>query len=384
VGDGVYPTPSIRLCDPVAHRISLRSTSHQPPATSHQPPATSHRPRFAELNTAFVRRCQLAAWKAHKKECITPDVRVLRMKGVLDQMRSAHEVGDSATVILLGVELEKDFAVPITYASRDSMLISMLDWVARALSRTGSYRNSMVYFNREAVVCERTEQYENRARCLSNVGSMQLYFLDLSGAKVTFEKVHAIAEKAGNFELLGKAYAGLSSIARHRGFKEEAMEFAQQSLVASGLMLDGQCHKSRDLGKSLIAVINCSDIDGDDFDETLIQRLLVHAAAVDEEEPGGSNQLVVASYFAYRRHFAMARHDEGLVHCKAVIRLAQEERFLQSPIVQDMATDAESMLVHMHDVGVLEWYGPSGFTTVPWMSAVRVSRHPKHNDLVIS
>ena len=162
------------------------------------------------------------------------------------------------------------------------------------------------------------------------------------------------------------------------------MEFAQQSLIASGLMLDGQIHKSRDHSKALIAIINCSDIDGDDFDETLIPRLLAQAEAVDVDEIGGSNHCVVAASLAYRRHFAMARHDEGLVHCKAVIRISQEKRFLQSAIVQDLATDAESMLVHMHDVGVLDWYGPSGFTTVPSMSAVRVCRRQKPEDRIIS
>jgi tetratricopeptide (TPR) repeat protein len=298
-------------------------------------------------------RCQTADWKKHKKICITPIDRKLRIQDlVLTQMVDAFDRWDSARVISLGAQAEADLLI-IYFPLKEKVEGELLEMMARAFARTAQYSTSLEYFERLLLLFDPKEKYNEHTRTQIRIADMHVSLNQFDKAKVIYTNVHAIGERDGNFEFHSKSCLGLCRVEKEAGNKTRAIEFAHQALIAADLLLDGEYSKARDQAQAIIEIINFSDMKSEEFDETLLTRLDELTTAVDANEEGGSSLCVKSADLQWRRHWYMSRWLECANACAKVMRLANQSRFRQTQDVQSISVEANQIIETLYGLGLI-------------------------------
>jgi tetratricopeptide (TPR) repeat protein len=267
-------------------------------------------------------------------------------------MAHAFADGDFAKVLSLNQAVEKDFALKMIFKNRDEIYIEAMDLMARTYCGMNEHASAMTFYKKEIAMCVAVKDSSRHAKCLSRFAACELALGHVDDATATYKTVQGMSEESGDFLVLSMALVGLSHVANRTGHKQEALEMAEQSLIAAGLMLDGQYTKSRHQATAITTIIECSDINLVCFDETLITRLLALAKEINETEPEGSIHVVSAALWACRRHCAMGRHAEALEQCNEILLLAKQKRFMQVAGVQYMADAAKHLTTFMGFMGL--------------------------------
>ena len=260
-------------------------------------------------------------------------------------MHDHQERWDSAAVLELGALQEAELKVCRSKSESVNLAIEieLLDQTARALSRQGRSLAAIDYYTRGAAVCEQAGQFQRQGRTLSCKAELQASIGLYGDAKITFGEVHRLGEELGEFELYCKSCLGLSNVARLEGDLTKGVSLAYEALTAAGLLQNGQYGKARDTAKSILAIVKCSDLHAADFDESLLDRLVVLGTEIDldDREGGGSVVCIQAAELQYTRHLSQGRLVQGAHACQEVVRFAKQDRFLNQIKVQSMAEVAK-------------------------------------------
>jgi len=268
-------------------------------------------------------------------------------------MVEAHDLWDSTRVLSLGEQAEADLLI-IDFPLKKKVEIELLEMMARAFSRTAQYSKSRIYFEQLLSLFDPIEKHREHTRTKMRIADMCSVLGDLEKAKVLYSEVFETGQRDGNFEYHSKACLGLSRIEKENGNKDDAVELAQQALIAAGLMLDGDYGKDRDAAQSIIAILGFSDIKSENFDENLLARLEELTTAVDANEHGGSSLCVKAAELHWRREFAMSRWSQCANACVKTMKLANQTRFKQNPDVQAVYKKAFETIETLYRLGLIE------------------------------
>ena len=271
---------------------------------------------------------------------------------VLTEMVDAHERWDSTRVLSIGEQAEADLAI-IDFPLKKRVEIEMLEMMARAFSRTAQCSKARSYFEQLLSLFDPVEKHREYTRTQLRIADMCNILRDFGKAKVLYEVVNAAGERDGNFEYHSKACLGLCRIERETGNKNDAMELARQALIAADLMMDGDFGKERDAAQAIICILEFSDINSENFDETLLTRLEVLTTAVDANEDGGSSLCVKAAEIQWHREFAMSRWSQCANACAKTMRLASQTRFKQNPEVQAVYKRALQTVQSLNVIGYI-------------------------------
>lgn len=234
--------------------------------------------------------------------------------------------------------------------------MELYDMLARAFSRKKRFADALEIYDHAVVVCDRIGDFKRQGRLLCCKAEMQRVQKQMGAAKLTYEKVQRLGEiNGGCSELHSKACAGLSDVARLEGRLPQALELAHESLKAVGCIPDGQYARDRDEANAIVCIVECSDLYGADFDDSLLSRLSKLTISIDvDDREGGSTLCIRAQEFQARRHLDQGRITEGAEAYRELIRLAAEHRFLQMVDVQAKSHAAKETLVNLIQLGLIE------------------------------
>jgi tetratricopeptide (TPR) repeat protein len=295
--------------------------------------------------------CQKASWKQHKLVCISPPDRSKRITHAVEYgMPAAENNFDSATVIKLGSMVEADLLV-VTFANdsvQNEVFRRVFEKMGRAYSRQGDLPTSVIYHDKAISVWERIGDPLRLGRCIYGKCYLQMKMAQHAEAKVGFERLRALADADGLFELQGKAFIGLSQLARSDGRTSEAMEFARQALTSAGLQLPGDYGKDTDEANAIFQIIECCKVESPDLDEGLLHRLQELGVAIDADERQGGSlvSLRVANLWGLR-YTALEKVPEAIAAYKELIRLAENPKFAQMAQVQKFSASAEWQIMRL-------------------------------------
>jgi len=296
-----------------------------------------------QLNS-LCRRCQKNAWKGHKQFCTEQAAAKRCVKAIAVTMVEAEARWDSRTVIEAGRAVEADLsALTIGTSAYDAELRRHhSERMGRAFSRQRDYKTAVRYYDKFIAICEHSpDSCKLLARGLCLKADIQVHLMDLDGAWLSYERVGKLGERDGLFEMYAKATLGLSNIACLRGDKQKGLELAREGRAAVLLLEDSDYAKARTKASAILAIISCSDVDAEDFDETLLERLTVLAVDIDADpREGGSTICVRAAELRGARHLARWRVEEAVAAYKEIVEMAKEERFSQMSNVQQASCRA--------------------------------------------
>jgi tetratricopeptide (TPR) repeat protein len=301
-------------------------------------------------------RCQLAGWTEHKKLCVTPVQLVERVAlAISTEIPAAQERWDSATVIKVGLRTVDDLERCVWKSQdlSDSLTVDLHEQLGRAYSRSGLFTAAAHHFGLASLACVRIEKFARQGLILANKADMQFKAGDFGAALETFAKVENLGEKGGVFDLYARACLGRSRCAAKSGDGAAAMLMAQESLKATGCLLDNQFGKNRMEASALLCICTLSDMHADDFDEKLLNRLLELGAAIEADpREGGTTLHIYALELVARRHLSVGRLGVGVAAYKHVLHLVADPRFAQMEDIQHVGKMAKEMLAEVQFFGL--------------------------------
>ena len=303
-------------------------------------------------------RCQENDWKSHQLHCITPKDRLLRVLNLLTtSMREAQKQWDSATVVRLGMQcmIDLKYCRFLDQNVQDNAENALFEFLARSYSRQNQWAMAMQFYDRAIVVNDRMKDFTRKGRCLYGKAQMQMSLGRYDDAKIVYQAVDDIGRESGDFELYGKASLGLSRVAKKSGNVEKAMELAYEAKKAAGLLLDNQWGQNRLEVEAVILIIELSDIQATDFDDTLIEKALLLGAAVDADpREGGSLHSLQAMELQGRRQMFMGQHQDSAKTFAQLLVQAKQSDYRQVPDVSKMVTRVTQHLKVLVDIGVVD------------------------------
>ena len=289
-------------------------------------------------------RCQKADWRQHKQTCvetISNEARTARLVDSVSSMYAKRDGGDFAGVVALGKQAEKDLAL---VRDLDDLGVkkSILDLMGLAFSRLPDFPEAVRYYKRLAAYAETLGLFTQQGDALMNIGRVNMNMGNTAEAYSMYEKARDIGVRGGYFSLESSSCEGLSGLARREERTAEALEFAQQAVIAAECMQDDEHGKQTSGAAGVLAVIMCSDIVSPLFDEALIHRY-GDLARVLEGKCNSEDHVKVHELWAMR-HLAMDRTRECLDECREIVALAANPRLAQMIDVQQMAEHAVEMI----------------------------------------
>jgi hypothetical protein len=116
-------------------------------------------------------------------------------------------------------------------------------------------------------------------------------------------------------------------------------------------MLDSDPSKQREKANAIFVVINNSDIEEADFDETLLHRATAICTTL-KHRPDSTHHVNAQSLWC-QRHAAMGRHSECADACLELLAMAAAPRMAQSVCVQQMAHEVKNVMRDMRFHGLI-------------------------------
>jgi tetratricopeptide (TPR) repeat protein len=273
---------------------------------------------------------------------MSPEARTARLvETVRIKMVAAQGRGDWQEVISLGRLAEKDLAL-VHDLDDVGVEAALLDMMGLASEKLRNDAEAVRYYERLAALFATHGLFMEQGRALMNLGQTRQNMGALVEAAAIYEKVRDIGVRGGYFAMESKSCQGLARLAILEGRKAEGLEFAQQALIAAGLMLDDEFGQQRNEADAVLTVINCSDLASPDFDEALIHRYAGLVRAL-EDQADSTDHVNVQRVWA-GRHAAMGRQREFADACREILALAAAPRMAQMVNVQQMAAKARARL----------------------------------------
>ena len=268
--------------------------------------------------------------------------RIARFTRTVHAMEVEQNGGQYTQVVSLGLEvwMEEDVAL-IRGLDHQQLEVGWLDMMSIALASMGQITEAIPYFERLVDVWGDMCDYRTQALVLINLGKA----IDTAALECThgrsvdiFEKVRTTGTHAGWFDIESNACEGLSSLALQAARPVEAMEFAQQAVVAADLMLEDDFASHHTRANALKTVLRCCDLTSANFDEHILEKYRLTAEQIWGEYD--SMHLVDVYGTWVTRHFHMGRTVECEEAYAKVLQLAAFPKMQQNNSVARIVKNA--------------------------------------------
>ncbi|KAJ1490325.1 hypothetical protein T484DRAFT_3358431 [Baffinella frigidus] len=172
--------------------------------------------------------CQNAAWKKHKKSCMSPAARRARfIETVNIKMSDAHGRGDYEQVILLGRLAEKDLALLTPDDIEECpMHRFLLNSMGHAFTRQQRYSEAVPYYERLAALFASQGHFIEQGQALMNLGRVRMTVGARVEAAAIYEKVRDMASRIWRERMGGRRRRW--SLRRRRWLRRSAWRMMRQ------------------------------------------------------------------------------------------------------------------------------------------------------------
>jgi len=170
--------------------------------------------------------CQNAAWKGHKKTCVTLD-------DVFERVNAAHLRRDGREVLKWEGRME-EMMQNHTDAGCNTILARFVDAHSRVLISTGSKDNALSIVRLETRRVEhlgKMQRFRDQGDALCGVAHHLLILDRRQEAGTYLQRARKIAEAHGFFLVECKSCLGLGKLAMAEGREEEGVELMRNALV---------------------------------------------------------------------------------------------------------------------------------------------------------
>ena len=170
--------------------------------------------------------CQIAAWKGHKKTCVTLD-------DVVERVNAAHIREDWRAVLKWEGRMEEMMEVR-TDAGCNKILEVFIDAHGRAFNSTGSKDDSLSIVRletRRVEVLGKMQRFRDQGEALCRTADCLSVLDKHQEAEAYFQRARKIAEAHGFFSVECIACLGLGNLAMAEGRQEEGVDLLRNALV---------------------------------------------------------------------------------------------------------------------------------------------------------
>jgi len=170
--------------------------------------------------------CQNAAWKGHKKSCVT-------LEDVVERVNAAYLRRDWREVLKWERRME-EIMEDGPDAACNTILAVFVDAHRMAFNSTGSKDHSLSIVRletRHAEVLGKMQRFRDQGRALCSVADILRCLGKRQEAEGFFQRARKIAEAHGFFSVECRSCLGLGSLARDGGRDEEGVELMRNALV---------------------------------------------------------------------------------------------------------------------------------------------------------
>jgi len=170
--------------------------------------------------------CQIAAWKGHKKTCVTLD-------DVVERVNAAHIREDWRAVLKWEGRME-EMMENRTDTGCNTILEVFVDAHGRAFRSTGSKEDSLSVIRLETRRVEalgKMQRFRDQGEALCHAAEYLRLLDKQQEAEGHFQRARKIAEAHGFFSVECRSCLGLGSLAMDGGREEEQVELLRNALV---------------------------------------------------------------------------------------------------------------------------------------------------------